>query len=1016
MGNTQRKVKQVSNTLSNNIPKPAQDLQNSQEQGHGIIVIEAPISEAQTLVKLRRNSDLWLSPTGWTNIEKSTLLDSETNEADDNTRFIIPANFARELENGDQLVLEILHLGLKSELTWFSTSPDATPSTEIPPLKSKTEAPQNVNHEDMPKQNLLNRFRAKPKNKPTVLSDIEQQAEDARRNAEALTKEMQLAQKAKEAADTRALEAARLAKIASDQELERAQQVAAAQKTLKDAEAARIQEQERIKAEYLAEIARKEQEVIEAERKRHKARLKELLAVKQAKVQTLTQDIEQYEQKINVQKTHIHTLQMDSKKQTAQLQSNTEAQSLAQDHVTKAKTNLMSAQSTLEDSQKQDIATSQICNQSSDQIDNKTKQLKKLDSNIQKSQNLYADAQERAETAIARAKVLQESFIEAKDEHDNLQTDITLIKEQHTANEQKHMAAHSLLETSRTELSRAQDTLKTLQDDYDTTTHTHIRTTNTHHDTMNEIDSVQTQIEVAEGNTQTLQKRLKQIKALKITTETLNEAHQTLEQVTPSQNFTATTTPTSKSVPLANTAPNKILIQEDNPPVQEQIAKPQAKETTHTTSHPTTNKEITETSVATSDDTESILANLAQANTQDSIGITIPDFSLSKRRTLAITTLLLVTVSGLAWLVFQPEKPKPAQTTATQKTVITAPTANSAAQEIDSVVDETAKQSSTIEQETRPISNTTPTATDVTTTKSAETTKPVTPISSPKPQVKKTISTVKKNIEPKVTSVQKNSVARPVARNITLNVKAKTLPISTFTTVKTPVIDPQISNVQTKLQKLGFYNGNITGILDTATTSSLYDFQSLFDLRQTSIITPALLSALASANTIAPTLTISQKPEPQIEPKLQIKEVTDDTPSPAPITPPTTTVQADIETPTPTIEKNTEDVQENTIVVADTIIEPRKVFTPSLQYPLRVLQSKRMETTVIVNVTYDINAAGKVENSLVENITGTTRFERIFSRSALKLVKNMRFSPKTVNGEAVTSQNHTIKIKYPPQN
>ena len=99
----------------------------SENLGASVLVIDQMCENSQLLISLCRNETEWLSPVGWTEKQKITLLDCRSEGG--KTEIDIPAEFSKTLKSGDKLVLKCSELDLTQEITWeashFQTRPVA---------------------------------------------------------------------------------------------------------------------------------------------------------------------------------------------------------------------------------------------------------------------------------------------------------------------------------------------------------------------------------------------------------------------------------------------------------------------------------------------------------------------------------------------------------------------------------------------------------------------------------------------------------------------------------------------------------------------------------------------------------------------------------------------------------------------------------------------------------------------------------------------------------------------------
>jgi len=258
-------------------------------------VINRHCNQSQVLVKMTRSDGQWLSPIGWVDSEKGTLL--ECRPHGDKTEIDIPERFTRDLQDGDVLTLSCIEMDFQGTLIW---SPSGASESEN---SSSQTADKAVDEEAMTaaSEDPTHNLGTAPLDEMT---QTERHALEARQAAEMIRAEMEQAQATKQAADQRAEEAARLAEDARQAEEERIAALNRAAKALEKAEKARaaevrrleearrqeearLAEEARIKEEArLAEIARK----LEAQRQAARADLKaELKSVVAARKETRAQ-------------------------------------------------------------------------------------------------------------------------------------------------------------------------------------------------------------------------------------------------------------------------------------------------------------------------------------------------------------------------------------------------------------------------------------------------------------------------------------------------------------------------------------------------------------------------------------------------------------------------------------------------------------------------------------------------------------------------------------------------------
>ncbi len=233
-----------------------QNTDMAQAENAHVLVINQDCETDQLLVSLCRNGKKWLSPVGWTDQQKVTLLDCRSVAG--TTEIDIPAEFARDIKPGDMLTLKCSELDLEKEIIWEESN--IIPRADISKAVSGGIA-----------GSLLSRFiSSKDAGAEDTRSEVERRAEDAHRAAETYKAKMEAASAAKDDAQRKALEAARRAEEALKAEADRIAEMERAAKAFEEAERLEQDELRRVEEERLAEEMRLAEEArrIEAARKR----------------------------------------------------------------------------------------------------------------------------------------------------------------------------------------------------------------------------------------------------------------------------------------------------------------------------------------------------------------------------------------------------------------------------------------------------------------------------------------------------------------------------------------------------------------------------------------------------------------------------------------------------------------------------------------------------------------------------------------------------------------------------
>lgn len=255
-------------------------------------------------------------------------------------------------------------------------------------------------------------------------------------------------------------------------------------------------------------------------------------------------------------------------------------------------------------------------------------------------------------------------------------------------------------------------------------------------------------------------------------------------------------------------------------------------------------------------------------------------------------------------------------------------------------------------------------------------------------------------------------------------------------------------DVQTKLQDLGFYDGPLDGRLNRQTLSAMQNFQTLFDIPKSRVITVSFLNALNGAGTqsvsVVPPLDTSSTTAAS-DTLAVINPVTiavQEAPATTISTTSSQTVSSELadtsgtatslaetaitetpETETPVAERRVaEAALSPDVLIADPltstpdlgaqeIIAPIKIAGVGARYPSLALRRKVFEN-VDVEITYDIGLEGEIINPVVTRNSYEGRFKQHFEREALKSVSKSKFQPRTINGQAVMTKDFVSRVKF----
>jgi len=82
-------------------------------------ILDRLCDRSQILVTVKRNGASWLSPVGWVDSQKGTLLDCRP--AGEQTEILIPDEYAAQIEGGDTLHVSCYELEFEQTVTWTAT-------------------------------------------------------------------------------------------------------------------------------------------------------------------------------------------------------------------------------------------------------------------------------------------------------------------------------------------------------------------------------------------------------------------------------------------------------------------------------------------------------------------------------------------------------------------------------------------------------------------------------------------------------------------------------------------------------------------------------------------------------------------------------------------------------------------------------------------------------------------------------------------------------------------------------
>ena len=378
-----------------------------------VLIIDQACESDQLLVSLSKNGSQWLSPVGWKDQQKVTLLDCRANA--DTTEIDIPAEFAKDIISGDVLVLRCSELDVEKEIIWEQSE-----------IKVRDVADASVSLAS----GLLSRFKpSKSEGVENVKTDAQVRAEEAERAAKAFKTKMDAAAEAKERAQEKALEAARAAEAALQMEAERSAEMERAAKAFEEAERLKQDELRRVEEERRIEEAR----IAEEARKLEEARLREVAAKKEA---DRIVALERYKAALDI--TRNEEVALKKRLTTLKEQDKTEAASIAaqSDDLESRRNFLLAAEETAKRQTETFKASDLKLNDSAAKLASVQSEADKLAvkreavlEQLTQADLDYQDAQKKAEAAIALAEQRREQLETIRGQDSELSSRIATISE-----------------------------------------------------------------------------------------------------------------------------------------------------------------------------------------------------------------------------------------------------------------------------------------------------------------------------------------------------------------------------------------------------------------------------------------------------------------------------------------------------------------------------------------------------------------------------------------------------------
>ena len=970
-------------------------------------IINMPCDRTQLLVTVKKTSggtDQWLSPMGWVDGQKGTLLDCVA--LGNETCVLIPNDHAAALKTGDIVHVSSFEIDAEAEMKW--------------PAKAKaTTAPKPAATEDASEgSGLLGRFGRKSvaavaAAAPAVKSDIERRAEEASRAAEASRKQMERAQAAQEEAQRRAAEAAELAKQARIAEEQRVAEMEKAQIALAEAEAARKAEQARLEEERRLEEIR----IAEEARRAEEARQLELARARQAELRAerdrLGEELSALSARRDSALDRAKTLKRELKS-THDLTASGQAElSKAQSEVASLTDHYSAALTAQKTVQKDVDALQQRRASLRATVEETAKSSERIEARVLKAAAAFEKADRIAKEALAKANAQKDQLTVVQKEQSAAQDLIATSKERDALLTADITKSAARLSDRKSAFIKAQDGLARAKD--------------------SKAKAAQ-RAEQAKANAAALTTNLDQTKAeitaitdreLAINSAlTLVDEGSTIEQVRGAAAKAPNVpvfTPVKAKVIKASQASKPDVLAAAPQSIATAKPAPRRRAAAQSRYSPKTNARHS-TQPKPNGLIRKLMAGAAAAAVVGVIGYTTLNAPGEKVRDVAKVPSKAV-------------QAKPVKTEVLSAPAITSkPEIGEAVKALDAV-----PMASETKVPSEPEAAEEVIAPDL---EKMSLKKAVAPV--PEKAVLETASpvqpfdyqlafdsfldaadegsvVVKDKAKSADVSSEKKLAALPTNIEPQIRIRETKAPKPTPPAVNEEA-EPQnggaysgvITKVQTDLSALGFYFGPVDGKMSPELTQSMTDYKTLYGLAAGERITGDLLNSLKSSRREADEFAARDALIPaepiaiqtaSITPKVEYLDVT---PVATPSVPEVTYAPveaAPVEvvsiTPAPVVPAPALDV----------IVEAERLNKLTGTYPERAI-SRGFEDTVVMNFSYDISTDGKPFNIVMSDIDYDGVYRRSFERAGLKSVSDIRFSPKTVNGEPVLSRGNKQRITF----
>lgn len=985
------------------------------DKAMGVLVIEQSCENDQLLVSICRNDSQWLSPVGWKDQQKVTLLDCRS--AQGKTEISIPEPFAKDIQAGDTLILRCSELDLEQEIVW----------TEADSLREvvETSSPAILQN-----GGLFSRFKA-AKAEPILeqKSEAERRADDADRAAQNFKAKMEAATAAKEEAQRKALEAARQAEAALKMEADRIAEMERAAKAFEEAERLkqdemrRVEEERRAEEERLAEEARR----IEAARKRE---IEAKIAAERKAA------LERYETALDM--THNEEARLKDrlerlKSDAAELEERNFAQvsklaTLRKDLI-KTETTVETRRSVYEkNNAKLEKANAELL-ETQEQVQIRETDSQAIAARLLQADTDYHQAQKDAEDAIARAEhkrlELEAIFAEESDVKEriqNLSTAVDVKREAFSDITVKTQKLQSKFEKAQADLNQTTLDIATLEQDQ-------LANADADQSLRLEIEATQQAIEDTQDREVHHRKAIAHLEAGGDPVEVTDIV------------FDPSKYNSAASQGGIETAGNFTYAGEDDAGFADRILG-RVRSTFAREKDPEISIDIDDKPL---EDFDSVLL----AGVETSPGF-IRRHGTSLMAVGAVMGGLAILGGGYAInqsvskpnLQVKSSQPVPNQVaSAVVKIEAPAMPLPDEPAAIAERVEPEAIKADVLEAEITPL-NPLPkkeASAEVHKDNFAFELPDMMPKAVPEktniPAPRKKTSDEAKSGDVKIETVKKAELTTPAS----VEDKFIPLPETVETEAETLKYYPEVTkDIQTRLANLGLYSGAVDGDMGAETTEAIETFRVLFSNAALERTQANLLNELQRVQHEQnksqplqpknPTQLASVKPSnvvydilpavPSLPVDVEVLEIVTETPDIfEPVTTPITEAPVinDTAISEPVIVKEASAPVKvevaPTPVIEDVIVPAKLLKNAGASYP-RKAEQRGYFVDVAIIVAYDIDAEGKVTNMSITSNDHSGRFNESFEKEAMKAVKKLKFAPKTVNGEAVVTTGNMKRIVF----